>query len=103
MESIFKKINTYINKIGNIARCEYENSKNNVVSFLCFLFMSCFMQYSCSTTQPMTKKIDKYASSVGDISNFQYYVSTNIILTKNRKSRYNRKNSSFRCIEIYSK
>lgn len=37
---------------------------------------------SCSTTQPMTQKIDDAASKVGNIENFQYYVSRNIVMTK---------------------
>ena len=45
-----------------------------LISILAFL--------GCSTTQPMTKKVDNQASVVGDVKNFQYYVSRNIILTK---------------------
>lgn len=44
--------------------------------------MTFFVFISCSTTQPMTKRVDNQASRVGKISNFQYYVSRNIILTK---------------------
>jgi len=46
------------------------------------IIMSIFVLYGCSTTQPMTKRVDNQASAVGKISNFQYYVSRNIILTK---------------------
>ncbi|MDR1171723.1 MAG: hypothetical protein LBL24_04640 [Bacteroidales bacterium] len=41
-----------------------------------------FALYACSSTQPMTKKVDSQASTVGKINDFQYYVSRNIILTK---------------------
>lgn len=37
---------------------------------------------SCSQTKPMTKKIHNYASGVGKVENFQYYVSRNIVMTK---------------------
>jgi hypothetical protein len=37
---------------------------------------------SCSTTQPMTQYINRQASEVGKITNFQYYVSRNIILVR---------------------
>ena len=46
------------------------------------IIMLIFVLYGCSTTQPMTKRVDNQASAVGKISNFQYYVSRNIILTK---------------------
>jgi len=37
---------------------------------------------SCSSTQPMTEGIHRQASRVGNVKDFQYYVSRNIILTK---------------------
>ena len=46
------------------------------------LLVLSFVQFSCSSTKPMTKKIDRYASQVGEIKNFQYYVSTNIVLSR---------------------
>ena len=36
----------------------------------------------CSIAKPMTKRIDNTASRIGDIDQFQYYVSRNIVLTK---------------------
>lgn len=36
----------------------------------------------CSIAKPMTKRIDNTASGIGDIDQFQYYVSRNIVLTK---------------------
>ncbi len=37
---------------------------------------------SCSSTKPMTRYIHETASQVGDVKKFQYYVSRNIVLTK---------------------
>ena len=55
-------------------------NKGNYTIGILIMFM--FFSYGCSTTQPMTKKRDEQASNVGNIKNFQYYVSRNIILTK---------------------
>lgn len=41
-----------------------------------------FLTTACKSTQPMTPKVDRLASKVGNIQNFQYYVSRNIVLTK---------------------
>ncbi|MBP1644543.1 MAG: hypothetical protein H6Q16_118 [Bacteroidetes bacterium] len=57
-----------------------KNDKIRII-FLGILITNVFL-YSCSTTKPMTKRIDNQASTVGKISNFQYYVSRNIVLTK---------------------
>ena len=52
-----------------------------------FLLISIlFTLTSCSSTQPMTNKVDRRASMVGKIENFQYYVSRNIVLTKTQKT-----------------
>jgi len=59
-----------------------KNHKSRVNFIIGNLIMAIFVFYGCSTTQPMTKKIDNEASAVGRIDNFQYYVSRNIILTK---------------------
>lgn len=49
-------------------------------------FIFAFMIVSCKSTQPMTNRIDRTASMVGKIDNFQYYVSRNIVLTKRNKT-----------------
>jgi hypothetical protein len=36
----------------------------------------------CTSTQPMTQKIEMQASNVGDVRDFQYYVSRNVVLTR---------------------
>ena len=56
------------------------------IVFIIISIISVFVFMSCYTTQPMTKRINDQASTVGKISNFQYYVSRNIILTKTEDS-----------------
>lgn len=47
------------------------------------LLITCAVVFTgCSIAKPMTKSIDRNASMVGNISDFQYYVSRNIVLTK---------------------
>lgn len=45
-----------------------------------------FVLASCAKTRPMTKAIHNTASRVGRVDNFQYYVSRNIVLTKQEKT-----------------
>lgn len=52
-----------------------------------FLLIAIFFTLiSCSSTQPITKKVDRNASMVGKIENFQYYISRNIVLTKDEET-----------------
>jgi hypothetical protein len=40
------------------------------------------MVIGCTSTQPMTQKIELQASAVGDVKDFQYYISRELVLVK---------------------
>lgn len=52
------------------------------ITKIVLLLISPIILISCYPAKPMTKKIDRAASLVGEINKFQYYVSRNIVLTK---------------------
>ncbi len=75
-------LNWTMDRVNHFRSKENLKKMSRINVIIGIMIMSSFVFCGCYTTQPMTKRIDNQASTVGKISNFQYYVSRNIILTK---------------------
>ncbi|MCL1911761.1 MAG: hypothetical protein FWG13_06110 [Leptospirales bacterium] len=61
--------------------------KHNIFTLVMLLAFVTLFLVGCSTTQPMTPTLAADASQVGEVEEFQYYVSTNILLRRTDTSK----------------